>query len=143
MFKATKMPNRKLIESIKVQNNEGKFVTEPNDALEIITKFFKKKFVDENIQEIETITNCFNNIFETHENLEIHSGDMITPLKPGKLKGPNKNLRPLTLLNTIRKSLSTIALERIRPAVLKYISSGQSGFQPNRSAVALYGPIDG
>ena len=57
---------------------------------------------------------------------------MITPPEPGKLKGPVKNLRPLPLLNTIRKALSIIALKRIRPAVLKYISSGQSDFQPNR-----------
>ena len=34
----------------------------------------------------ETITECFNNIFETHENIDINFGDMITPPKPGKPK---------------------------------------------------------
>ena len=58
---------------------------------------------------------------------------MITPPKPGKPKGPVKNLRPLTLLNTIRKALSLITLERIRSKVTSYISSNQSGFQPDRS----------
>ena len=81
----------------------------------------------------ETITDCFNNIFETHENLKINSGDIVALPKPGKPKGPVKNLRPFTLLNTIRQFLSFIALERIRFAVLKYISSGQSSFQPNKS----------
>ena len=33
----------------------------------------------------ETITACLNNIFETHQNLEISSGDMITPLNLGNL----------------------------------------------------------
>ena len=63
-----------------------------------------------------SITNIFNVIFETHEDIDINKGDMITPPKPGKPKGPVKNLRPLTLLNTIRKALSLITLERIRPS---------------------------
>ena len=33
-----------------------------------------------------TITDCFNNIFETRENLEINSGDMITPPNLENLK---------------------------------------------------------
>ena len=36
-------------------------------------------------------------------------------------------------MNTIRETLSLICLQRIRPAVTKYISLGQSGFQPDRS----------
>jgi len=47
--------------------------------------------------------NFLNSLFETYENTDINEGEMITPPKPGKLKGPVKNLRPLTLLNTIRK----------------------------------------
>ena len=81
----------------------------------------------------KSITLTFNQIFETHEDIDINTGGMITPFKPGKPKVPVKNLRPLTLLNTIRKALSLIALERIRPSVTKYISSNQSGFQPDRS----------
>ncbi|GFR61933.1 transcriptional adapter 2-alpha [Elysia marginata] len=37
------------------------------------------------------------------------------------------------LLNTIRKALSKIVLERIRPHVEQYLSHSQSGFRPNRS----------
>ena len=58
---------------------------------------------------------------------------MRTLPKPGKPKGPRKNLRPVTLLNTIRKSLSLITLERIKEKVEKYLSANQSGFRPFRS----------
>ena len=84
-------------------------------------------------QMTEAITNMYNEIFEKHADIDINTGNMITPPKPGKPKGPTKNLRPLTLLNTIRKALSLITLERIRTKVTQYISSNQSGFQPDRS----------
>ncbi|GFR99439.1 RNA-directed DNA polymerase from mobile element jockey-like [Elysia marginata] len=79
------------------------------------------------------IANIFNEPFEKHQILDINAGEIIPFPKPGKPKGPPKNLRPMTLLNTIRKTLSTIVLERIRPHVQKYISHSQSGFRPNRS----------
>ena len=53
--------------------------------------------------------------------------------KPGKPKGPPKNLRPITLLNTIRMALSIITLHRIRPCTEEYLSHSQSGFRPDRS----------
>ena len=81
----------------------------------------------------DEITNTYNELFTTHADIDINTGNMITPPKPGKPKGPTKNLRPLTLLNTIRKALSLITLERIRVKVIQYISSNQSGFQPDRS----------
>ena len=58
---------------------------------------------------------------------------MIALQKPGKPKGPPKNLRPITLLNTIRKALSIITLHRIRPCTEEYLSHSQSGFRPDRS----------
>ena len=76
------------------------------------------------------IANIINESFEKHEILDINAGEIIPLPKPGKPKGPPKNLRPITLLNTIRKT--TIVLERIRPHVEKYISHSQSGFRPNR-----------
>ncbi|GFS19133.1 retrovirus-related Pol polyprotein LINE-1 [Elysia marginata] len=48
-------------------------------------------------------------------------------------KGPPNNLRPITLLNSLRKALSVITLNRIRPDVERYLSNSQSGFRPNRS----------
>ncbi|GFS14447.1 retrovirus-related Pol polyprotein LINE-1 [Elysia marginata] len=81
----------------------------------------------------EQIAKIFNQTFERHENLDINAGELIAIPKPGKPKGPPKNLRPITLLNTIRKALSKIVLERIRPHVEQYLSHSQSGFRPNRS----------
>ncbi|GFO30550.1 LINE-1 reverse transcriptase homolog [Plakobranchus ocellatus] len=78
----------------------------------------------------EQIANIFNKTFESHEHLGINEGLLITIPKP---KGPPSNLRPITLLNSVRKVLSSIALNRIRPRVEKYISNSQSGFRPNRS----------
>ena len=79
------------------------------------------------------IANIFNETFEKHELLDVNKGEIIPLQKPGKPKGPPRNLRPITLLNTLRKSLSTIVLERIRPQIEKYLSQSQSGFRPNRS----------
>ncbi|GFO27527.1 endonuclease-reverse transcriptase [Plakobranchus ocellatus] len=81
----------------------------------------------------EQIANIFNKTFESHEHLDINEGLLITIPKPGKPKGPPSNLRSITLLNSVRKVLSTIVLNRIRPRVEKYVSNSQSGFRPNRS----------
>ena len=81
----------------------------------------------------EQTAQVFNAAFETHQPLKINDGNMRTLPKPGKPKGPRKNLRPVTLLNTIRKSLSLITLDRIRDKVETYLSANQSGFRPFRS----------
>ncbi|GFS00036.1 endonuclease-reverse transcriptase [Elysia marginata] len=79
------------------------------------------------------IAKILNQTFERHEDLNINEGLLIALPKPGKPKGPPQNLRPITLLNSIRKVLSTIVLNRIRPKIETYISNSQSGFRPNRS----------
>ena len=79
------------------------------------------------------ITDCLNECLESHLDLEINNGILLSLQKPGKEVGPLKNLRPVTLLNTIRKVLSIITLNRIREKSEKYISHNQSGFRPNRS----------
>ena len=81
----------------------------------------------------EYVAKTLNQVFETHQPLNINHGNMRLLQKPGKKKGPCKNLRPVTLLNTIRKSLSLITLERIREKVEDYLSCNQSGFRPFRS----------
>ena len=81
----------------------------------------------------KTIADIYNAAFEKHENLDINSGVLIAIQKPGKKKGPPNNLRPITLLNSLRKALSIITLNRIRPQVEEYLSKNQSGFRPNRS----------
>ncbi|GFR93300.1 LINE-1 reverse transcriptase-like protein [Elysia marginata] len=79
------------------------------------------------------IAKILNQTFERHEDLNINEGLLIALPKPGKPKGPPQNLRPITLLNSIRKVLSTIFLNRIRPKIETYISHSQSGFRPNKS----------
>ena len=71
--------------------------------------------------------------FTNHEEFDIKSSVLIAIPKPGKPKGPPNNLRPITLLNTLRKVLSLITLDRIRPSIEKYLLHSQSGFRPERS----------
>ena len=65
--------------------------------------------------------------------MDINTGVLIAIQKPGKKKGAPNNLRPITLLNSLRKALSIITLNRIRPFVEEYLSKSQSGFRPDRS----------
>ncbi|GFR69344.1 endonuclease-reverse transcriptase [Elysia marginata] len=83
------------------------------------------------------IAKILNQTFKRHEDLNINEGLLIALPKPGKPKGPPQNLRPITLLNSIRKVLSTIVLNRIRPKIETYISHSQSGFRPNMSTSAV------
>ena len=111
-------------QSIKQLNN-GRAPREDNICNEYLK--FAPEILDNQIAMI------INKTFENHEDLDINNGILVALPKPGKPKGPPQNLRPVTLLNSIRKVLSTIALTRIRPAVENYISCSQSGFRPNRS----------
>ena len=79
------------------------------------------------------IANILNSTFTNHEELDINPGVLIAIPKPGKPKGPPNNLRAITLLNTLRKVISLITLDRIRPSIEKYLSHSQSGFRPERS----------
>ena len=81
----------------------------------------------------QTIADIFNTTFSKHEDLDINTGVLIAIQKPGKKKGPPNNLRPITLLNSLRKALSIITLNRIRPFVEEYLSKSQSGSRPDRS----------
>ncbi|GFR67696.1 retrovirus-related Pol polyprotein LINE-1 [Elysia marginata] len=81
----------------------------------------------------QTIADIFNTTFKKHEKIDINGGVLIAIQKPRKKKGPPNNLRPITLLNSLRKALSVITLNRVRPDVERYLSNSQSGFRPNRS----------
>jgi hypothetical protein len=64
----------------------------------------------------------------------IGAGHLLALQKPGKPKGPEKSLRPITVLNTIRKILSTIALRRAEGAgVNNYIPQTQHAFRKGKS----------
>ena len=71
------------------------------------------KYGPENLQ--EAIANSLNDLIENHNETMNTGQSILLPIpKPKKEIGPPKNLRPLNLLNTIRKILSTITLKRIR-----------------------------
>ena len=79
------------------------------------------------------IANAINASFSQHESLGIGEGILAPLPKPGKPKGPLKNLRPLVLLTALRKTLSLITLQRIRPKVEVYLSASQAAFRAGRS----------
>ena len=59
---------------------------------------------------------------------------LLAPIpKPGKPKGPTKNLRPVTLLPIVRKILSCIVHNRIKPNLKEYLSPAQSAYREGRS----------
>nr|CCA27271.1 endonucleasereverse transcriptase putative [Albugo laibachii Nc14] len=63
----------------------------------------------------------------------LNHGVIITVPKPNKPPGSCANLRPITLLNTTRKTISTVLLNRIRAKVDGWLSPNQSGFRVARS----------
>lgn len=83
------------------------------------------------------ISNIYNNIFYNHVSLTALLEGILIPInKPGKaLK--IENTRPITLLNTIRKILSILVLNRIQPYITQFIGEGQSGFLPGRSTTDI------
>ncbi|GFR93923.1 RNA-directed DNA polymerase from mobile element jockey-like [Elysia marginata] len=81
----------------------------------------------------KVICNILNRVFSEHEDININGGKVITLQKPGKAKGPVTNLRPITLLNTLRKVLPLIVLNRTKHDIKEYLSPSQSGFREGRS----------
>ena len=81
----------------------------------------------------KNLADIFNKMFEDGEDLELGHGTLIVLPKPGKPAGQMGSLRPIVLLNTLRKTLSLIALHRIRPAVETFLPKSQSGFRQHRS----------
>jgi len=82
------------------------------------------------VAELEGI---FNTMFETHAVLpELTEGYLLAMSKPDKPRVV-ENTRPLTLLNTVRKVLSTVLLNRARDKITAYISISQLGYLTGRS----------
>ena len=79
----------------------------------------------------------YNQVFEKHLPVETNTGILIPLAKPGKPAGPCSSLRPVTLLNTVRKLFSLIVLFRIRPKLEKEIANFQAGFRPDRSTTEI------
>ena len=88
------------------------------------------------------VTNCMhrmtfymlNQVIENNLELEeIGRGQLAALWKPRKLKGPVTNLRPVILLTVLRKILSNITLNRMKPSMLNHLSLNQCAYRPNRS----------
>ena len=81
------------------------------------------------------IANIINTAIETNRDASqvIGVGTLVPLVKPGKPRGPVTSLRPIILLNTIRKALPLVVLKRITPAVETHLGPAQSGFQRGRS----------
>ena len=63
----------------------------------------------------------------------LNHGLIITVPEPNKPSGSCANLRPITLLSTTPKTISTVILNRIRAKVDRWLSPNQSGFRVARS----------
>ena len=84
------------------------------------------------------ISEILNNIFRYNdENVKMGTGILLPLPKPGKTKGPVKNLRPITLLEVIRKILSKILMNRIDDKIDAYLSKNQSAYRKGRSTTDI------
>ena len=75
------------------------------------------------------IHKLMNEAFEKHNDIETGVGILVSQPKPGKAKGPVKNLRPVILLPIIRKMLLNIVLERTKSKVENFLSRSQSAYR--------------
>ena len=51
-FKATRLLYQKQFENLKVEDQQRKLASNPNDILEIVSSYFRSKFEDETAEEI-------------------------------------------------------------------------------------------
>ena len=65
--------------------------------------------------------------------LEIKEGTLISLHKPGKEKGKVEKVRPIILLNMIRKILAIIMINRIYDKLDSEIPATQAAYRPGRS----------
>ena len=90
------------------------------------------KYVPEEIY--KEIANILNGIFERNDTrIKLGTGILLPLLKPKKTQGPVKNLRPITLLEVIRKILSKIFMNRTKGKINKHLSRSQSAYRKSRS----------
>ena len=72
------------------------------------------------------ITHIINSVFEKHLPIKaVGQGTLIPLPKSRKPPGPPTNLRPIVLLNSIRKILSSVTLCQIRVKINKFTGAGR------------------
>ena len=79
------------------------------------------------------IQELLNHVLENHQMLDIGRGSLCPSYKPGKPKGPVKNLRPVILSNLPRKTISIILMKRLKTKYKDYLCQSQSAYRSNRS----------
>ncbi|KAG6623384.1 putative EndonucleaseReverse transcriptase [Phytophthora cinnamomi] len=81
----------------------------------------------------QPLAELINQGFATGQHIRLGAGLLIGLPKPNKPRGECSSLRPIVLLNCVRKALSVVVLRRIAGNVAGYLSPHQSGFRPGRS----------
>ena len=82
----------------------------------------------------EEVSEIINNIFiENDAEVKLGTGVLLPIPKPNKKEGPTKHLRPITLLEVIRKVLSKIFMNRSEEKINSYLSQSQSAYRKKRS----------
>ena len=91
-------------------------------------------FVNKNNDSIHKhIANIFNETAKTDVfPRELKEGILIPLQKPGKEKGKVENLRPVILLNIIRKVLAIIMMKRIIDRIDAHIPISQAAYRASR-----------
>ena len=90
------------------------------------------------IETHKEISNILNSIFENNDtSLNLGTGILLPIPKPKKIQGPVKNLRPITLLEIIRKILSKIFMNRTNEKIDKYLSQSQSAYRKSRGTTDI------
>jgi hypothetical protein len=83
------------------------------------------------------LSDIVNSIYSNHSSASFLGEGTLCPLnKPGKPKTVS-NVRPITLLNTTRKLLSLVILERIYPSIEVFLPPTQSGFRRGGSTTEI------
>ena len=80
------------------------------------------------------ISNILNGIYERNGTRIKLRTDILLPLQKLKeTQGPVKNLRPITLLEVIRKILSKMFMNRTEDKINKHLSQSQSAYRKSTS----------
>ena len=92
---------------------------------------FPKKF-------FEHTAEILNQTAETgNKPIELRVVQLIPLPKPGKPKGPVKNIRPIILFSMLRKHLVIITISRTFEIIRKEIQIFQASYSPGRSTIKL------
>ena len=80
------------------------------------------------------IAEVLNDIFKTNnDELKLGTGILLPLPRPKQIQGPTKYLKPITLLEVIRKILSKIFMGRTDNKINNHLSQSQSAYRKSRS----------